>query len=428
MATKEADSVALAALDDTGERFPRMRLILYLGKGGVGKTTLSAATAARSAQLGKRTLVVSTDLAHSLADALDQTLTAEPKQISENLWAQEINVLEEMRSGWSKVQDYITNTLKKQGASDVAAEEMALIPGMDEIVALLNIHRQAREGNFDVVVVDAAPTGETVRLLSMPETFLWYVNRANGWRNVAFNAAKPLLRSFLPGVNVLDQLDKLNTQVAALKATLTDNTISSYRLVVNPEKMVIKEALRAETYLTLYGYPIDSVLCNRVLPGVATPAAEANGHTPESGIFGEMVAQQRGYYQQIHQTFSPLPVWDAPYRSREVIGVEALAQLAHEIWGEQDPTQVFYQGQTQELIKRGDQYILRLPLPHIEMGKVEMVKKGDDLIVEVGNFKRNIALPNVLAPLEATVARMLNGALEITFVAPIPSEASGGTR
>ncbi|MDE3231530.1 MAG: ArsA family ATPase [Chloroflexota bacterium] len=415
-----------------------MRLILYLGKGGVGKTTLSAATAARAAQLGKRTLVVSTDLAHSLADALDCQIGAEPRQVADNLWAQEINVLEEMRSGWSKVQDYITNTLKKQGASDVAAEEMALIPGMDEIVALLNIHRQAREGKFDVVVVDAAPTGETVRLLSMPETFLWYVNRASGWRNIAFNAAKPLLRSFLPGVNVFEQLEKLNTQVAALKATLTDNTVSSYRLVVNPEKMVIKEALRAETYLTLYGYPIDSVVCNRILPGVvdAQPEAAAPHAQPgllnrilpgtspaQPSILDEMVAQQRGYYQQIHQTFSPLPVWDAPYRSREVIGVPALAQLAAEIWGEQDPTQVFYRGQTQELVKRGDQYILRLPLPHIEMGKVEMVKKGDDLIVEVGNFKRNIALPNVLAPLDATVARMVNGSLEVTFVAPAASEA-----
>ena len=398
-----------------------MRLILYLGKGGVGKTTLSAATAARSAQLGKRTLVVSTDLAHSLADALDRPLTAEPQPIGPNLWAQEINVLEEMRNGWSKVQDYITNTLKKNGANEVAAEEMALIPGMDEIVALLNIHRQAREGNFDVVVVDAAPTGETVRLLSMPETFLWYVNRASGWRNVAFNAAKPLLRSFLPGVNVFEQLDKLNVQVAALKATLTDNSVSSYRLVVNPEKMVIKEALRAETYLTLYGYPIDSVLCNRVLPGVAASAQPAPSAQPN--LLDEMVAQQRGYYQQIHQTFAPLPVWDAPYRSREVIGVEALAQLAREVWGEQDPTQVFFQGQTQELVKRGDQYILRLPLPHIEMGKVEMVKKGDDLIVEVGNFKRNIALPTVLAPLDATVARMVNSALEVTFEQPTTSAA-----
>jgi arsenite-transporting ATPase len=223
----------------------------------------------------------------------------------------------------------------------------------------------------------------------------------------------------LPGVNIFEQLDKLNVQVAALKATLTDNTISSYRLVVNPEKMVIKEALRAETYLTLYGYPIDSVLCNRVLPGVADAEAPAS----QPGILGEMVAQQRGYYQQIHQTFAPLPVWDAPYRAREVIGVAALAQLAEEIWGEQDPTQVFFQGQTQELIKRGDQYILRMPLPHIEMGKVEMVKKGDDLIVEVGNFKRNIALPTVLAPLDATVARMVNGSLEVTFEVPAVSGA-----
>jgi arsenite-transporting ATPase len=394
-----------------------MRLILYLGKGGVGKTTLSAATAARAAQLGKRTLVVSTDLAHSLADALDRQLTAEPTQVAENLWAQEINVLEEMRSGWSKVQDYITNTLKKQGASEVAAEEMALIPGMDEIVALLNIHRQAREGKFDVVVVDAAPTGETVRLLSMPETFLWYVNRANGWRNVAFNAAKPLLRSFLPGVNVFEQLEKLNTQVAALKETLTDNTVSSYRLVVNPEKMVIKEALRAETYLTLYGYPIDSVLCNRILPGVAHPDAPVQ----QPGILGEMVAQQRGYYQQIHQTFDPLPVWDAPYRSREILGAEALSALGAEIWGNDDPTQVFFRGSPQELIKRGETYLLRLPLPHVELSKVIMTKKGDELIVEVGNFKRDIALPAVLVPMEATVARMTDGALEVTFSAPATS-------
>ncbi len=398
-----------------------MRLILYLGKGGVGKTTLAAATAARAAQLGKRTLVVSTDLAHSLADALDRPLASEPVQVSDNLWAQEINVLEEMRAGWGKVQDYITNTLKKQGASEVAAEEMALIPGMDEVVALLNIHRQAISKDFDVVVVDAAPTGETVRLLSMPETFLWYANRVTGWRTVAFNAAKPLLKSFLPGVNVMDQLEKLNAQVATLRATLTDGSVSSYRLVVNPEKMVIKEALRAETYLTLYGYPIDGVICNRVLPGATGPASETPYHDP---LLRDMVEQQRGYYQQIHHPFDPLPVWDAPYRSREVIGVEALAQLASEIWGDVDPTAVFYQGSPQELVKRGEQYVLRLPLPHVELGKVIMTKKGDDLIVEVGNFKRDIALPAVLAPLEAVVARMSGGALEITFEAPATSQVN----
>lgn len=394
-----------------------MRLILYLGKGGVGKTTLAAATAARAAQLGKRTLVVSTDLAHSLADALDTPLVAEPKPIMDNLWAQEINVLDEMRAQWSKVQDYVTGVLKKQGINEVAAEEMALIPGMDEIVALLNIHRVAQEGLYDVVVIDAAPTGETVRLLSMPETFLWYANQAKGWRNVAMTAAKPLLRTFLPGVNVLDSLQKINDQVAVLRGVLTDPDVSSYRLVVNPEKMVIKEALRAETYLALYGYPIDGVVCNRVLP-------QAQQGEYQDALLREMFAQQRGYYDQIHQTFAPLPVWDVPYHSREILGPEALARLGADIWGSADPTAVFHRGAPQELIKRGNTYILRLPLPHVELAKVGMLKKADELIVEIGNFKRDVALPTMLIPLEATVARMVDGALEVTFEPTGPAAQS----
>ena len=388
-----------------------MRLILYLGKGGVGKTTLSAATAARAARLGKRTLVVSTDLAHSLADALDTTLSADPKQVGDNLWGQEINALEELRTNWGRMQDYVTSVLKKQGINGVAAEEMALIPGMDEIVALLNIHRQARDGNFDVVIVDAAPTGETVRLLSMPETFLWYVNHATGWKNVAFTAAKPLLKSFLPGVNVLDSLQKLNERVKVLRGVLSDPDVSSYRLVLTPEKMVIKEALRAETYLALYGYPIDGVICNRVLP---TP--DEAGY--QDSLLRDMAAQQHEYHDQIHRTFAPLPVWDAPYRSREIIGPDALALLGAEIWGSDDPVRVYHRGSTQELVKTEAGYILRLPLPHVEMAKVSMLKKGDELIVEIGNFKREIALPTVLAPLDATVARMVDGNLEVHFTAP----------
>jgi arsenite-transporting ATPase len=391
-----------------------MRLILYLGKGGVGKTTLSASTAARAAQLGKRTLVVSTDLAHSLADALDVSLAAEPRQVADNLWAQEINALDEMRTHWGRMQDYVTNVLKKQGINQVAAEEMALIPGMDEIVALLNIHRQARDGTYDVVVVDAAPTGETVRLLSMPETFLWYVNHATGWKNVALTAAKPLLKTFLPGVNVLESLQKLNDQVAVLRGVLSDPDVSSYRLVVTPEKMVMKEALRAETYLALFGYPIDGVLCNRVLP---------SGVAYQDTLLREMAGQQRMYVDQIHTTFAPLPVWDVPYHSREIIGPQALAELGASIWHDDDPIRVYYRGTTQELIKLGEAYVLRLPLPHVEIAKVGMLKKGDELIVEIGNFKRDIALPAVLVPMDATLARMVNGALEVTFT-PVRGERS----
>jgi arsenite-transporting ATPase len=395
-----------------------MRLILYLGKGGVGKTTLAAATGARAAQLGHRTLVVSTDLAHSLADALDRPLSAEPQFVTDRLWAQEINVLDEVRAHWGKLQEYVGNVLKKQGLSDVAAEEMALIPGMDEIVALLTIYRQAREGAFDAVVIDAAPTGETVRLLSMPDAFMWYAGRASGWRGAALSAARPLLKSFLPGINVIEALDKLGDQVNMLRGVLTDPDTSSYRLVVMPEKMVIKEALRAETYLALFGYPVDGVLCNRVLP------RPTHGEYRDS-LLRDMVAQQATYHDQIHQTFAPLPVWDVPFHSREIIGAPALAALAGKIWGGDDPTRVYFRGAIQEVTRFGEHYVLRLPLPHVELGKVVMTKKGDQLIVEIGNFKRDIALPIVLASMEATVARMVNGALEVTF-SPVASDDTSG--
>ncbi|HEY4383094.1 MAG TPA: TRC40/GET3/ArsA family transport-energizing ATPase, partial [Ktedonobacteraceae bacterium] len=226
-----------------------MRIILYLGKGGVGKTTISATTAVRSASLGKRTLVVSTDLAHSLADCLNAPLVSEPTELAENLWAQEVNVLDEMRRGWGKLQETMSKTLQKQGIDAVKAEELALIPGMDEIVSLINIYRNAREGNFDVVIIDAAPTGETVRLLSMPDTFQWYAGRINKLQSTTLNLARPLLKNVLPTTEILDAVQNLSKRVKDLRAVLSNADISSYRPVVNPERMVIKEALRAETYL-----------------------------------------------------------------------------------------------------------------------------------------------------------------------------------
>ena len=383
-----------------------MRIILYLGKGGVGKTTIAAATAVRSAMMGKRTLVVSTDLAHSLADCLNIPLASDPKELAPNLWAQEVNVLDEMRRGWSKVQDAMTKVLRKQGLDEVMAEELALIPGMDEIVSLTNIYRNAREGNFEVVIIDAAPTGETVRLLSMPDTFQWYVGRITS--SAALNLARPLIKAVMPSAEILDAVQLLSERVKTLREVLSNPDISSYRPVVNPERMVIKEALRAETYLALFGYPIDAVICNRVIPP---------GNYQDS-FMQELYQNQEKLRHQIHQTFAPLPIWEAPYYSHEILGISQLGKLAEVIFGEQDPTQVFYRGQIQEVTRQGDVYILRLPLPHVEMDKVLMTKKGDEMIIEIGNFKRDITLPSVLANQEATVARFVNKALEIHFTAP----------
>ena len=383
-----------------------MRIILYLGKGGVGKTTIAAATAVRSAKMGKRTLVVSTDLAHSLADCLNTPLASYPKELSPNLWAQEVNVLDEMRRGWSKVQDAMSKVLRKQGLDEVMAEELALIPGMDEIVSLTNIYRNAREGNFEVVIIDAAPTGETVRLLSMPDTFQWYVGRITS--SAALNLARPLIKAVMPSAEILDAVQLLSERVKTLREVLSNPDISSYRPVVNPERMVIKETLRAETYLALFGYPIDAVICNRVIPP---------GNYQDT-FMQELYQNQEKLRHQIHQTFAPLPIWEAPYYSHEILGISQLGKLAEVIFGKQDPTEVFYRGQIQEVTRQGDVYVLRLPLPHVEMDKVLMTKKGDEMIIEIGNFKRDITLPSVLANQEATVARFVNKALEIHFTAP----------
>ncbi len=388
-----------------------MRIILYLGKGGVGKTTISAATAVRSAAQGKRTLVVSTDLAHSLADCFNTPLASEPMELAPNLWAQEVNALDEMRHSWGKLQEKMSQALRKRGIDSVTAEELALIPGMDEIVSLLNIYRNARDGDFEVVIIDAAPTGETVRLLSMPDAFQWYAGRISGLnlKSSTLNLARPFIKAFIPSGELLDAVQLLSERVKRLREVLSNPDISSYRPVVNPERMVIKEALRAETYLALFGYPIDGVVCNRVIqPGNYTDT-----------FMQDLYRNQEKLRLQIHNTFAPLPIWEAPYLSREVLGIPQLGELAQAIFGDLDPTQVFYRGPIQEVIHQGDTYVLRLPLPHVEMDKVVMTKKGDEMIIEIGNFKRDITLPAILANQEAKLARFVNKALEIHFTAPI---------
>jgi arsenite/tail-anchored protein-transporting ATPase len=384
---------------------PAMRLILYLGKGGVGKTTTSAATAVRAAELGHRTLVVSTDVAHSLADVLDTPLGSTPTQLGERLWGQEINVLDEVREHWGELRTYLASLLKRKGVDDVASEELAIIPGMEEVVSLLHIRRQAREGNFDVVVVDAAPTGETIRLLTMPETFQWYAARVADWDPGTISIAKPLVRALIPATNAFETLTRLTKGVEALRETLTDPEVSSYRLVVNPERMVIKEAQRAATYLALFGYPVDGVVLNRVLPRDAV----------EGSFMQQLAEMQAGYRQQVYDIFSPLPIWEAPYFPRDVKGLTDLAQVGQALFKEADPTKVFFKGSTQEIIKDGEEYLLRLPLPHVEIGKVGITKRGDELFIAIGNFKRDMILPLTLAERPAKKAVFRDGVLEVRF-------------
>lgn len=387
-----------------------MRFVLYLGKGGVGKTTVSAASAVRAAALGHRTLVVSTDIAHSLADVLDRGLGDEPVPIADRLWAQEINVLAEMRRHWQTLQPAFNEMLAREGVDAVAAEELAVVPGMDELVALARVKELSEAGDFDAVFIDAAPTGETIRLLSMPETLPWYADRVRQLTGKIPRLARGLAKSVAgDGSGIFDMAERMTELIRGLRGTLADPEITSYRLVVIPERMVVKEALRAQTYLNLFGYPIDAVVLNQVLPRP----------TGGDSFMQRLWEGQQPYIRWVEDSFRPLPLLRAARREREVIGLAALDELARQIFGAYDPIAILHRGPTQVIEEVRGGYRLRIPLPNVEADRLSMTKRGDELYVEVGNIRREIALPRALAPLEAVGARLADGFLEISFAEPV---------
>jgi arsenite-transporting ATPase len=383
-----------------------MRLILFMGKGGVGKTTIAAATALRCAELGYRTLVVSTDIAHSLSDVLDHPLSADPVSLNANLWAQEINVLDEVRSYWDLLRDSIALMLQGQGVNPMIAEELAIVPGMEEIASLLRIRKLSITGNFDVIVVDAAPTGETVRLLTVPESFTWYAGRLAQWNRSNLGLARTLGGPTI--TKVLDLLTTFEGEVAELRQMLIDPRISSYRVVFNPEVMVIKETQRALTYMNLFGYPVDAGIINRVLPETRDSS--------DPFLKGLRDLQQQAL-KTVYDTFMPLPLFEVSWYGEQMLGSSALKKLASSLWKDRDPTEVFWVGPIQQIDKRDNEYVLRLPLPHIEMDQVKLTKRGDELLISIGNFRREISLPHALAVLEASKAELTDdGSLEIHFL------------
>lgn len=390
-----------------------MRIILYLGKGGVGKTTVAAATAVRSAQLGYKTLIASTDIAHSLADSLDAPLEAKPTEVAPNLWAQEISVVADIHNYWDTLQGFVSNMMRDgDKMNKVVADELSAFPGMDEIVSLLHINKQAKERNFDRVIIDAAPTGETIRLLTMPDTFRWYAGHLSKYQTGVMKAIRPFAGKFLNApVEILEALEKLDAATAELRETLSDPEISSYRVVLQPEKMVMREAERAVSYLGLFNYPVDSVIINRILPE----------NLGEGEFYQKRRDIQAKYLDMIEANFAPLPLWRAPYYDHEVVGVEALAKLAADCFGEEDPANVFYKGMLQEIEELDDgRCILRLSMPFVTGSDVKLRKRGDEMFITIGNFKREMILPTVLAKRRAGGGSLQDGILEITFLAPDP--------
>jgi arsenite-transporting ATPase len=389
-----------------------MRVILMTGKGGVGKTSVAAATGLRCAELGYRTLVLSTDPAHSLADSFELELQHLPRQIRPYLWGAELDALQELEGNWGAVKRYITQVLQARGLDGIQAEELAILPGMDEIFGLVRMKRHYDEGEFDVLIIDSAPTGTALRLLSLPEVSGWYMRRFyKPFQNISV-ALRPLVEPLfkpiagfsLPDKEVMDAPYEFYQQIEALEKVLTDNTQTSVRLVTNPEKMVIKESLRAHAYLSLYNVATDLVIANRILPPEV-----------QDPFFHRWKENQQQYRQEIHENFHPLPVKEIPLFSEEMCGLEALERLKKTLYPDEDPTQVYYKETTIRVVQEKNQYSLELYLPGIPKNQIQLSKTGDELNITIGNHRRNLVLPQALATLQPTGAKMEEDYLKIHF-------------
>lgn len=393
-----------------------MRVILMTGKGGVGKTSVAAATGLRCAELGYKTLVLSTDPAHSLADSFDLELAHAPRQIRPNLWGAELDALMELEGNWGAVKRYITQVLQARGLDGVQAEELAILPGMDEIFGLVRMKRHYDEGEYDVLIIDSAPTGTALRLLSLPEVGGWYMRRfykpfqgiSVALRPLVEPIFRPIAGFSLPDKEVMDAPYEFYEQIEALEKVLTDPTKTSVRLVMNPEKMVIKESLRAHAYLSLYNVATDLVIANRIIPDtVADP------------FFQRWKQLQQEHKQEIYDNFSPLPIKEAPLFSEEMCGMAALERLKQTLYGDtEDPTQVYYKETTLRVVQEQQAYSLELYLPGVAKSQIELSKSGDELNVRIGNHRRNLVLPQALAALQPAGAKMEDNYLKIRFADP----------
>jgi arsenite-transporting ATPase len=385
-----------------------MRVILFTGKGGVGKTTAAAATAVRAAEVGRRTLVMSTDAAHSLGDALEKAIGRQVVRVGPRLWAQEVDSLYQLEKYWGTLKRYMVTLLHSRGLEDVVADELANLPGMEEIASLMELRAHVESKRYDVIVIDCAPTGETMQLLSFPDMARWWLNKIFPIQRQVARIVRPVVQPLvdipLPTDEVFVAARDLILDVEGIKEILSDTTRTTIRLVLNPEKMVIKEAQRAFTYFNLFGYATDLIVVNRVLP----PAAQA-------GYFAGWKAAQAHYLKMVEEAFSPLPIRVIPFYEREAIGLEMLARVATDLYGAEDPVQHFYTGSPQKIEKSRDEYLLTLYLPFASKGDVDILQGNGDLTVRIGPYKRNVVLPRTLAGLEARGATLRDHVLTVTF-------------
>jgi arsenite-transporting ATPase len=388
-----------------------MRVVLFTGKGGVGKTSVAAATAVRCAAAGYRTVVMSTDPAHSLGDSFDIELGAEATKVGDNLWAHEVSSLHEMQRHWAKLHEYAVEVFSTQGLDEVLADEVANPPGMDEVASLMWIKHYAQRSEHDVLIVDCAPTGETLQLLTFPDAAKWWLDKIYPWSRRAMRVARPVLQPMmgmpLPSDEVYASLKDLLLDLDGMRKVLTDPEVTTVRIVLNLEKMVIKEAKRAYTYLSMFGYVTDAVVVNRQLPSEL-----------HDELFQKWQRIHHRYQAEVDQSFAGIPIFNVPLFDREVVGEKMLARMAEAIYGDKDPATRFATSNPQRIDKDGSDYVLALKVPFVDRSDVDLSRHDGELFVTVGNYRREIALPRVLARRETAGASIENGELRVRFARP----------
>jgi arsenite/tail-anchored protein-transporting ATPase len=385
-----------------------MRILLFTGKGGVGKTTVAAATAVRAAAGGKRTLITSTDPAHSLADSFDTSVASRAQQIAPNLWAEQIDAQERLEANWRDIQEYVISFLNWAGVDAIEAEELSVIPGIDEIFSLTDVKQHADSGDYDLLVVDCAPTAETLRLLSLPEVMNWYIERIFPVERRVVKTIRPLLTKLttmpIADDRIFQAIERLHKNLDGVRQLLTNDRMSSVRLVLNPEKMVIAEARRTYTYLALFGYRVDAVVVNRIFPDEITDP-----------YFGKWKDIQAEHLQTVRESFEPVPILTARLFDREMVGMELLAAMGQEVYGDLDALSVLHRDEPLRIRKRGTSFVLSLRLPFVERGDLEVFRKADELHIRVGSYKRNLILPQTLQRLDVKEASFEDGRLDVRF-------------
>lgn len=387
-----------------------MRLIIYTGKGGVGKTSASAATAYRLSELGYRTILMSTDSAHSLGDSLDMDLGTDIAHVKENLDVLEIDIIHEMKTKWNDIQSYISAFMLSQGMGEISAEEMAIMPGMEMIAALFYVNQFEDEGNYDVIVMDTAPTGETLRLLSFPDVTNWYLEKGFGMLKRILHIARATVGKImdmpLPSDDVMESIADIKDNMDRVKSILEDPNRTTVRLVLNPEKMVIKETMRAYTYLCLYNKNVEALIVNRVLPEEAG----------DSGFFKDKLEEQKQYLEMIHHAFDPMEIKYCETMKTELRGLDKLKIMADMIYGDEDPAKIYASESPMrfETVNGVDRIVMKMPF--VDSSKVELFRIDQNtLMVHVGSQKRNIMLPDALMHAQVVGADFKDEELVIRF-------------